>query len=175
MRLNLIFIALIFSACSSTQKTVQPTVDEDGNLVGIVHKADFQQSLFQIWFEEGYNSYMPNSETVNSLKPLFKNIEIKAVMGTWCSDSRREVPHFYKILDESNVKSKKLTMIAVDRTKNTPTNETGDLNITRVPTFIFYKNGVEINRIVEYPIHSLEEDMLQILSGKTYKHAYLEE
>lgn len=175
MRLYLLFIALIFSACSGSRKTVQPAVDENGYLVGIVQKADFQQAPFQTWFEEGYNSYKSNSEVIKKIKPLLKNVEIKAVMGTWCGDSRREVPHFYKILDELNFKNKKLTMITVDRSKNTSTNDTGQLMITRVPTFIFYKNGKEVNRIVEYPIRSLEQDILQILSGENYKHAYFQE
>jgi len=29
-----------------------------------------------------------------------------------------------------------------------------------------------LGRIVEYPIESLEQDMLKILQGKPYKHAY---
>ena len=33
-------------------------------------------------------------------------------------------------------------------------------------------NNSEINRIVEFPIKSIEEDILDILSGKAYKHAY---
>jgi len=47
-----------------------------------------------------------------------------------------------------------------------------DLNITNIPTFIFYKNGKEMHRIVESPMESLEKDMLKIITGQPYKHAY---
>jgi hypothetical protein len=39
------------------------------------------------------------------------------------------------------------------------------LNIVRVPTFIFYKNNSEAGRIIEVPKTSLEQDMVNILSG----------
>jgi hypothetical protein len=41
-----------------------------------------------------------------------------------------------------------------------------------LPMFIFSKKGEEINRIVEFPIISLEQDILDILQDKGYKHAY---
>ena len=46
------------------------------------------------------------------------------------------------------------------------------MSIINVPTFIFYKDGEELGRIVEYPIQDLESDMLKILSGQPYRHAY---
>lgn len=174
MRFYIILMTIIFTACSSSKNMVHSFVDDDGNLVGIVKKSDFQQAPFQVWFEGEYTSYQTDDDVLKQLKPLLKDVKIKAVMGTWCSDSRREVPHFYKILDELDFNYKNLTTIAVDRSKKTPTNDTGDLMITRVPTFIFYQDGKEINRIVEYPIHSLEQDMFQILSDNNYKHAYFE-
>ena len=34
------------------------------------------------------------------------------------------------------------------------------------------KNGKEINRIVEFPIETIEKDIYKILSGNEYKNAY---
>ncbi len=34
-----------------------------------------------------------------------------------------------------------------------------NLKIERVPTIIFYRNGVELGRITETPVQSLEKDM----------------
>ena len=45
------------------------------------------------------------------------------------------------------------------------------MNIHRVPTFIIYKNGKEINRIVEEPVSTLEGDLKQILDGN-YTSSY---
>jgi tetratricopeptide (TPR) repeat protein len=61
-------------------------------------------------------------------------------------------------------------VIAVDRTtdayKQSPTGEEKGLNIHRVPTFIFYKDGKEVNRIVESPKTTFEHDLKAIIDGK---------
>ena len=48
------------------------------------------------------------------------------------------------------------------------------LNITNVPTLIFYKNGEEMNRFVEFPNISLAEDLETIIQGKPYINPYHE-
>ena len=60
----------------------------------------------------------------------------------------------------------------MDRDKKTPTGSATKNSITNVPTFIFYKDGKEVHRIVESPVEFLEDDMLAILSGAAYKHTY---
>ena len=149
-----------------------PTLDANGNLIGITAKSNFLVAPFNDWFNFNYENYELNTETIAMLKPLLKNVTIKAFMGTWCGDSQEQTPVFYKILDASDFQYQNLEMVAVDRTKKTPDNLQEGLNIFRVPTFIFYKNGTEIGRFVEYPRESVEEDMLKIVSGEAYKHSY---
>ena len=86
-------------------------------------------------------------------------------MGTWCSDSRREVPRFFKILDAVNYPSDKVAIICVDEDKKTRGNELTGLKIELVPTLIFYKNGNELGRIVESPNDTLEKDIIKILTA----------
>ena len=93
-------------------------------------------------------------------------------MGTWCGDSKREIPHFFKTLEQVGFNTKDLELIAVDRNKKTPNNLQKGFNIKKIPTFIFYKQGKEIGRYVEYARESLEKDMIQIVSEKAYKHSY---
>ena len=169
----LIFV-LSMTACKTTQHAVSATPNKNGNLVGIAHKSDFEKAPYDTWFTKNYNSYSLDMETIQQIKPLLKNIKIKAVMGTWCGDSRRETPHFYKILEAAGFDLKNLTLITVDHDKLAPGNEQQGLGIERVPTFIFYKNGKEINRFVEYPRETLEKDILHILLENGYKHSYLD-
>jgi thiol-disulfide isomerase/thioredoxin len=118
------------------------------------------------WFLKGYDEYQFNSEAVNKLFDISKdNITIKIVMGTWCPDSRREVPRFMRIIDAWQFPADKITFIGVDNEKLSPIGEYDKLNIQRVPTFIFYKNNIELGRIIENPVTSLEQDIVNILTG----------
>jgi len=98
------------------------------------------------------------SEIVSS-----KKIDILVVFGTWCSDSRREIPRFYKIIDNIGVNESDIKLVAVDRKKTAKGDLLGTIVIEKVPTFFFYENGKEIGRIIEVPTLTLEEDILNTL------------
>ena len=63
-----------------------------------------------------------------------------------------------------------MKVIALERLENRdlvgPAGEEGGMNITHVPTFIFYRDGLELGRIVEYPNRTIEKDMVEILVGQ---------
>ena len=118
------------------------------------------------------SSYNPNTDILKKIKPLIKKKDVVLIMGTWCEDSEREIPGFVKILESINYDTTKMRIIAVDENKITPNFIEKDYDLINIPTIIFYKNKNEINRIVEFPIKSIEEDILDILTGKGYKHAY---
>lgn len=84
-------------------------------------------------------------------------------MGSWCGDSQEQVPRFLKIMDAIGFSENNITIYCVDRNKKTDKGETDNLKITLVPTFIFYKDGKEIGRIVETPKTTLEKEMLEII------------
>jgi thiol-disulfide isomerase/thioredoxin len=141
-------------------------------LVGKITKSDLLQEPFAIWFKTGEESYKPKATAIDLLKKIKQDYTISIFMGTWCGDSKEQVPHFYKIMTAIDFDLSKTTLIAVNREKTTPEKYEGGLNITNVPTFIFYKNGKEIKRIVETPVETVEEDMLKILTAQPYKHQY---
>jgi thiol-disulfide isomerase/thioredoxin len=91
------------------------------------------------------------------------------VFGSWCGDSRRDVPRFYRILDELKFPDSKLAVVAVDRTKTANSKALKDLTIERVPTIFFYENNVLLGKIVETPEVSLEKDMLKIIQNSDRK------
>lgn len=147
--------------------------DADGYLEGIANRFDFQDSAYKEWFDSRYEEYTTNKQVVSEISKHIHQLTIKVFMGTWCEDSQREMPKFYKILDETKFDVSYLQLICVDRTK-TYENQEKTLNIFRIPTIIFYKNGKEIGRFVEYPRESLEKDILKIVSGQPYKHSYVD-
>ena len=93
-------------------------------------------------------------------------------MGTWCEDSQREIPHFFKLLQALEFDQKHLEMYAMSEEKTTPENYEKGWEIYNVPTIIFLKNGNEINRFVEFPVNSLESDITKIIKGESYTHSY---
>jgi len=111
-----------------------------------------------------YPGYEPDFAAIQNLKSLLRDKKVIIVMGTWCGDSRLQVPHFYKVLDESGVAEKDITLILVDETKKAEDGLIDNLNIDRVPTFIITSNEKEIGRITEWPLVTLESDMVELIN-----------
>lgn len=132
-------------------------------LIGECDRTAFYDTLFTSWFDEEYENYVIDTEEASNFKREILSVDIVIVMGTWCSDSRREVPRFFKILDYVSYPSENVKIIAVNREKKGIDTETDNLNIKFVPTFIIYKQGNEIGRIIETPSVSLEKDLTAIL------------
>ena len=153
-----------FNTITTDEKTDKPM------LIGYTTLETFNDASFSPWWKSEYKMYDVDSTTIEKLKINFEDVDIKIVMGTWCSDSRTEVPHFYKILDEINYPTEKVTLINVKRDKQGLENEVEELDINFVPTFVFYHAGEEMGRIIEMPYETLEKDMLELvpanLSGK---------
>jgi len=173
-KLTFLLLVFLFQLSSYAQGEKAPLL-ESKHLIGIKTKVDFEQEPHVKWFENNYNDYVLDKILVKKIKRHLKGITIKAFVGTWCEDSQLEIPRFYKLLDSLKFDPNKLTMITVNRAKKTPDNLQEGLNITNVPTFIFYKKNKEIGRFVEYPRETLENDILKIVSDQPYKHSYEEE
>lgn len=155
-------------------KIMKDTVDDENMLIGEISKKGFEQEPFASWYNTEFSAYEINKTVTDSIKPLLENISLKVFMGTWCEDSQRETPRLYKVLEAINFNKDKFEIIAVSRDKDTPKHLEEGQNIEYVPTIIVLKNKKELGRIVESTIGTLEEDLLAILSGKEYKHAYAE-
>ncbi|MEM9077528.1 MAG: thioredoxin family protein [Bacteroidota bacterium] len=167
-------ILSLFVFIGLAQEYNQEIVLENGKkfMVGKITQAGLESEPYQSWFTPGYDSYVVDSQITKMFKKSLKKHEVKLFLGTWCGDSKREVPRILKILKSCEYPDQKLEIVALDRRKEhykkSPTGEEKGWNIIKVPTIIFLKDGKEVNRIVESPIASLEEDMAQILLGKSY-------
>lgn len=157
-----------------SDKLVQdPENDGAQMLLGKVNYVDFKNDSLFPWMSENFKAYKPDSITLIGLKKELKGVYIKAFMGTWCEDSQREVPSFYKILKSIGINEERIDMIAVSHDKDTPQGYEKELNIAYVPTFIFYKQEQELGRFVEYAQGAtLEEDILTIVTNQPYIPAY---
>ena len=188
-KIAIIALLTLSAACSSSQKknnakdTNKTKVEIPENLMGKDLEGNVillgAISLVQLesftgnWLSTEKSFYKTDPEKIKRLQPLLKDKKIKLYMGTWCEDSQREVPGIVKILEESGYPVGDIEIIALDENKFTPARLEKEHDVFYVPTFILFdKNGNEMNRIVEFPIESLELDMLKILNGEPYKNAY---
>lgn len=166
MKTTFFFLLLFLGTQAYAQTLNQKSFDEKKQrdiLIGYCNRDGFATCSFDSAYQANYTSYVPDSETMRMLRSMLVNVKIKIIMGTWCGDSEDQVPRFYKIIDLLSIEDNKLTMICVDRSKTAPGIDISGLNITLVPTFIFYRNDKEIGRITETPMVSLEKDMLKIV------------
>lgn len=170
---------LLLSCCavvSTVVITAQTNTSKPEILYGAVQKADLQKPPYNKWFDSIYAAYDPSPVVISKInKQQLKDIRIEIFFGTWCGDSRREVPKFLKIMDQLAVPASKISLIATGSDslyKQSPQHEEAGKGIFRVPVFIVYRNGAEINRINEFPVTSLENDMAAILADQSYSPNY---
>lgn len=173
------FILIAIASTTATSQTINKEIIAEGGtpfLLGQINRTSLEQANYASWFSKNYEKYNLDSATIEVLKSPLQDYYITVFMGTWCGDSKQEIPKFYKVLDACNFPEDQLRVIAVNRDqsmyKKSPNHEESGLNVHRVPTFIFYNNKQEMNRIVEHPIESFEKDMLNIVTKNTYKSNY---
>ena len=155
-------------------KIILDTIDDSMMLLGRIDEKGLNGDDFIEWYQENYKAHQLDTLTIKEINKEIKDVRIKVFMGTWCSDSQREVPAFYKILNQTDYDITKLEVIAVSQEKDTPDKLEEGFNIEYVPTIIFYKNEKEIGRYVELAQKTLEKDILAILNESGYKHSYEE-
>lgn len=131
-------------------------------LIGKVSRKQIEEDkLFGSYHHKQYENYTPEVNGLNYDK--LPEYDIQVVLGTWCHDSQVQVPRFLKILDNTGY-NKEITFMAVNTNKEIHGHSFDSLDIERVPTFIFYRNGNEEGRIIESPEKSLEKDISAIIS-----------
>lgn len=138
--------------------------------------APFTGGLFKEWFEPEYEYYNVDTATCRLVNKMLDNLKLYIFIGTWCDDSRREFPRLIKILKYCNYPTANLSIIALGGKdtlyKRSTTGIESGRSIEYIPTLIIEEDKKEIGRIVEYPVASLEKDLLKILRREKYKPNY---
>ena len=137
------------TACFNEKKVYnRSTVSEKHGkmLLGRQTRDQLKQEPFNAWYEEEYKNYEYDPQTIKEVqKKNLTSHNIIVFFGTWCGDSHREVPRLLKILDAVKYPEQRLTLVAVNRKKETPDGEDVPYNIKRVPTIIVQnKYGKEV-------------------------------
>jgi thiol-disulfide isomerase/thioredoxin len=169
-----VLVGLLAMACScQTNSDNIATTDYDSNSALAGEKEDYRlnRSILNrsAWFTEGYKSYLPNTEAVSRLHDANKNLSFVVFGGSWCSDTKKALPKFYKVIEQAEIPAKKVMLYGVDRDKNSlekdgSKRQSKYYHINHVPTFIVFYNGKEIGRLDEIPDKSIEQDLVDLIA-----------
>jgi tetratricopeptide (TPR) repeat protein len=146
-------------------------------LLGPVTVQQLDADPYAEWSRPNYEEYVPNPAVLAELREAeLDGLKLTVFFGTWCGDSRREVPRLLKLIDAMGLPAETLRLVAVDNAKQalkrSPGGEERGLEIYRVATLVVERRGKEIGRLVEHPVLSLERDLLAILAGREYESSY---
>jgi thiol-disulfide isomerase/thioredoxin len=158
MKLNinsifLIFIMICFCGNVYAQTPYEIKSDpETGSKIykGSINKYTLINDSSFTWYKQGQESYSPDLELIKGLEKYAQSVQFVVFGGTWCDDSQYIMPRFFELMDKSGIADSSITLFGVDRKKQSTSNLSEALNITRVPTILVFKNGKEMGRIVEY-------------------------
>lgn len=131
-------------------------------LVGLVNK----QQIFDAdarW-QPAYERAVIDPESVRALSAAPAGARVDVFLGTWCGDSVREVGRLLRYIDAMGAVPFELRLIAVDRSKSAPGFSEG-MGLRYVPTFVVYREGREVGRIIESPPTEIGHDLAALLSG----------
>ena len=158
-------------AFTSQAKVQQSHFFETPMLVGAVETADLRQEPFPEWFTPGYQDYRVQPDALTRIVAAAaadSALSIEVFFGTWCDDSRRELPGLLRILDDARFPENRVGLYALSDNpgvfKMTPDGREHELFIHRTPTIVVLRDGVELGRIVEKPEANLEDDLAAILT-----------
>lgn len=145
-------LAIFLLPGTSRDLNKEVTVNGRTFLYGEINRQGLTRGQYNTWFKSVYDRYQLNPQELKRIhESHLKGVSIKLLMGTWCGDSKRNVPAFFKFMDQLGLSDDQLQAWALDLRKTGPNKEEMKYQVRRVPTIIFYRNGVEIGRFIERP------------------------
>ncbi len=171
-----VLLILSFAWLQTIAQEPARTPAANPKLIGIIRRAELEKEPYKAWFTAQYDHYTVQTGIIAPFASKLRQKQIIIFMGTWCGDTRREIPRFLRILDEMNFPSENLKLVCLDNEtpfyKQCPGNPEKGLGIHRVPTVLVMDNGTEAGRITEFPVISLEQDLTNILNRARPKSNY---
>jgi thiol-disulfide isomerase/thioredoxin len=175
--IQIIFISFLITSIHRTgkaQTTVMTnnhtTCTEDTNMITGKTNLEKLSQHTEFWSEYliHYASYNIDKEKVAEISAGLnsREIHIVAVLGTWCGDTKEQLPVLQKILDNLSDNNISIDYIGVNRDKLAGETDISSLGIIFVPTFIIYENNKELGRIVEVPEGTMEEHIYKVINNK---------
>lgn len=168
------FLATAPPACAGAGEPVpeepreEAAAGEPEPLVGPVTRAEVEAHQPE-WVAAEVEA-QPDAEAGAALAAVEPGAVLTVYLGTWCSDSRRELSRLWRALDDAGVFSEDdlpftVEYLALDRDKREPSGRAAAAGVEYVPTFVVSRGGEEVGRVVEVADQGIERDLLALLTG----------
>jgi thiol-disulfide isomerase/thioredoxin len=165
--ISTLVIALLISQLLFSQVQYEISKDPQNGqktLKGILSRELLQNDTAFSWMHSNISWYKPNAECVTNLTAQKDSIQLLVFIGTWCEDSQIILPQLLKMLDQIKFAADHLTIIGIDRKKQTLGSLTNALGVTKAPTILVMKSGKELGRVEEFGKYGLyDKEMAEIL------------
>ena len=161
MKPVVVFLAAAFLICCSSM----PVKKNSTERLGLVDRNYILENAEYPEFKTVYDSSRITPEFIEMITKVQDSVDVTVFLGMWCSDSKREVPRFLKIVDLAGMSPERIRFYSLDRSKKSPARLEAQYHIERVPTFILLRGDREIGRIIEVPRTTMEADLLSILAA----------
>ncbi|HEX6201745.1 MAG TPA: hypothetical protein VF100_02005 [Thermoanaerobaculia bacterium] len=166
-----LLLALAVPACGGAEEPEAASGDDEERppLVGPVSRAEVEAHQPD-WVAAEVEA-APDAAAAQALTRVEPGAEVTVFLGTWCSDSKRELARLWRGLDDAGVFSEDdlpfaIEYVAVDREKTDPAGRAAAAGVEYVPTFVVSRDGEEAGRMVEESAAGIEHDLLALLSGE---------
>lgn len=84
-------------------------------LLGKCSIGELKKEPYASWYNANYAVYAPNQDIVKKIKASdLGKLDVKIVFGSWCGNSKREVPRMMKVLHDASFNETNTQLIAVD-------------------------------------------------------------
>jgi hypothetical protein len=165
--LPLLLVLLLAAGEPANEPKTEAKEGEHPALVGPLTRQQVEEALPE-WVEAEVAA-QPEAAAAHALAAVPSGAAVTVLLGTWCSDSRREVPRLWRALDEAGGSVPfAISYIGVDQDKKEPAAEIAAAGLRYVPTLIVRRDGREVGRIVESAPHGVERDLLALLDGSAH-------
>jgi thiol-disulfide isomerase/thioredoxin len=155
-----VIVFIILTGCKSPQSFHLKGSGSSQIIIGSANKLTLQTHQNTNWFEPNYLAYKPDSSTLVALKKHLPQTQVLIFAGTWCSDTQRELPQFYKVADALGLNPNQIELQFLDENKKGFYLNESVFKVSAVPTFIFMREGKEIGRIIEMTTQPFEKEWL---------------
>ena len=163
---GLLLAASLAPACTISSGVVVDAEEIEPELLGPLSRAEIEAAVPD-WIGAQIEARPDVDRAMEMAAAGSAASRVTVYLGTWCSDSRRELSRFWRAVDEAGGEVPfELVYIGVNRDKDEPGELLEGLGLEYVPTFVVEVGGAETGRIVEESPNGIEFDLAALLRGE---------